>query len=159
MLWAGIVVEMMTDEVIVTVFTVVIVCGCACVSLKKKMRKERVLCMCSHVTLAGARADVGDEASSAGVRLGGALFAGVAPSSANGGAAEGLGADDSTELALTHLVVHLGETRPGPVVCSGKSKKEKILSKCLISHVLTFLHRAHLCDIKKKPGEASFCNV
>lgn len=40
----------------------------------------------------------------------------MAPRSTNGGAAEGLGADDSTELALAHLVVHLGETWPGPVV-------------------------------------------
>lgn len=79
--------------------------------------------MCFLLTLAGSSADVGDEASSAGVWLGGALFAGVAPSSANGSAAEGLGADDSAKLSLTHLVVHLGETWPSPVVCDGKEAR------------------------------------
>lgn len=73
-------------------------------------------CLALVHILAGSSADVGDEASPAGVRLGGALLTGVAPRSANGGAAEGFGADDSTELALTHLVVHLGETWPSPVV-------------------------------------------
>lgn len=70
------------------------------------------------LTLAGSSADVGYEASSAGVGLGRTLLAGVAPRSANGSAAQSFGADDSTELALTHLVVHLGETWPRPVVCS-----------------------------------------
>lgn len=73
-------------------------------------------CLALIHILAGSSADVGDEASSAGVWLGGALLAGVAPRSANGSAAEGFGADDSTELALTHLVVHLRETWPSPVV-------------------------------------------
>lgn len=80
-------------------------------------KKESEFCTCSNLTLAGSSADVGDKASSAGVWLGGALLTGVAPCSANGSAAEGFGADDSTELALTHLVVHLGETWPSPVVC------------------------------------------
>lgn len=66
--------------------------------------------------LARSAADVGDEAPPAGVWLGGALLAGVAPGSTNGGAAEGFGADDPAELALAHLVVHLGETWPRPVV-------------------------------------------
>lgn len=66
--------------------------------------------------LTGSGANVGDEASPAGVRLGRALLTRVAPSSTNGGTAEGFGAHDSTELALTHLVVHLGETWPSPVV-------------------------------------------
>lgn len=73
-------------------------------------------CLALVHILAGSGSDVGDEASPAGVWLGGALLTGVAPRSTNGGAAEGFGADDSTELALAHLVVHLGETRPSPVV-------------------------------------------
>lgn len=78
---------------------------------------ERVLFV--HLTLAGSGANVGDETSSAGVWLGRALLAGVAPRSANRSTAQGFGADDATELALTHLVVHLCETRPSPVVCRG----------------------------------------
>lgn len=76
-----------------------------------------------HLTLASSGADVGDETSSARVRLSGALLAGVSPRSANGGAAQRLGAYDSTELALTQLVVHLRETRPGPVICCGTEQK------------------------------------
>lgn len=96
---------------------------CPCSSLLKRgsarcvYKKEIEFSMCSNLTLAGSGADVGDEASSAGVWLGGALLTGVAPRSTNGGAAEGFGTDDSTELALTHLVVHLSETWPSPVVC------------------------------------------
>lgn len=70
--------------------------------------------------MAGSSADVGDEASPAGVRLGGTLLTWVAPRSTNGGTAEGFGADDPTELALAHLVVHLGETWPSPVVCGAR---------------------------------------
>lgn len=70
--------------------------------------------------MAGACADVGDEASSAGVRLGRTLLTRVAPRSAYGSAAESLGTDDSTQLALTHLVVYLGEAWPSPVVCCGR---------------------------------------
>lgn len=66
--------------------------------------------------LARSAADVGDEAPPAGVWLGGTLLTGVSPGSTNGGAAEGFGADDPAELALAHLVVHLGETWPRPVV-------------------------------------------
>lgn len=76
--------------------------------------------MCSDLTLTGPSADVGDEASSAGVWLGRALLTGVAPRSSNGSTAEGFSADDSAELTLTHLVVYLGETWPGPVVCGRK---------------------------------------
>lgn len=85
---------------------------------------------CSHLTLTGTSANVGDEASSAGVWLGWALLAGVAPCSSNGSAAKGLGADDSTELALTHLVVHLRETWPSPVVCVEKSKNPLLVRGC-----------------------------
>lgn len=77
----------------------------------------------SNLTLACSSADVGDEASPAGVRLGGALLTGVAPRSTNGSTAEGFSADNSTELALTHLVVYLGETWPSPVVCRGKEAR------------------------------------
>lgn len=67
--------------------------------------------------MAGSGADIRDEASSAGVRLGGTLLAGVAPGSTNCSTAQCLGADDAAELALAHLVVHLCETWSGPVVC------------------------------------------
>ena len=77
--------------------------------------------------MAGSSADVGDEASPAGVWLGGALLTGVAPCPTNGSAAEGFGADNSTELALAHLVVHLGETWPSPVVCGGKEARRYIV--------------------------------
>lgn len=69
-------------------------------------------------------ANVGDEPPPAGVRLGGTLLAGVSPGPADGGAAKRFGADDPTELPLTHLVVDLRETRPGPVVCAGKEGKD-----------------------------------
>lgn len=83
-------------------------------------QRENEFCMCSSLTLASSSADVGDEASSAGVWLGRALLAGVAPRSPNGCTTEGFSADDSTELTLTHLVVYLGETWPSPVVCGRK---------------------------------------
>lgn len=76
-----------------------------------------------NLTLAGSSADVGDEAPSAGVWLGRALLTGVAPRSSNGSAAEGFCADDSTELALTHLVVHLGKAWPSPVVCGRREAR------------------------------------
>lgn len=66
--------------------------------------------------LAGPGADVRDEASSAGVRLGRTLLTGVTPRSPNGGAAKGFSANDPAELALAHLVVHLGKAWPSPVV-------------------------------------------
>lgn len=81
--------------------------------------------------MTGSSTDVGDEASPAGVRLGGALLAGVSPGPANGGAAEGFGADDPAQLALTHLVIDLREARPRPVVCAGKEarRRYKVLEK------------------------------
>lgn len=75
--------------------------------------------MRSNQTLARSSANVGDESSPAGVRLGGALLTGVAPRPTNGSAAQGFGADDSAELALAHLVVDLGEAWSSPVVCGG----------------------------------------
>lgn len=73
--------------------------------------------------MTGSGADVGDEASPAGVGLGGALLTGVPPGPADGGAAEGFGADDPAQLALAHLVVDLGEARPRPVVWVRDKKK------------------------------------
>lgn len=88
----------------------------------------------SDLTLARSAADVGDEAPPAGVWLGGALLTGVAPGSTNGGAAEGFGADDPAELALAHLVVHLGETWPRPVVCG--EKNPRLAGDCLIDQMI-----------------------
>lgn len=76
--------------------------------------------------LAGSGPDVGDETSSARMWLSRALLTGVAPGSANGRTAQRLGADDSTELALAHLVVHLGEARPRPVVSLALRASETI---------------------------------
>lgn len=76
--------------------------------------------------MAGPSADVGDESSPAGVRLGGTLLTGVAPGPANRSTAEGFGADDSTELALTHLVAHLCEAWSGPVVSLALRASETI---------------------------------
>lgn len=70
--------------------------------------------------MTGSGADVGDESSSAGVWLGGALLTGVTPCSTNGGATQCFGANDPTDLALAHLVVDLGETGSSPVVCGSK---------------------------------------
>lgn len=95
---------------------------CVCFCLPSSLLKGKYAnpdCVCCNLTLTGSCANVGDETSSAGVWLGGALLTGVAPRSTNGSTAEGLGADDSTELALAHLVAHLRETWPSPVVCAG----------------------------------------
>lgn len=59
--------------------------------------------------LARSAADIGDEAATAGVWLGGAHLAGVSPGSTNGSAAKSLGANDPAELSLAHLIVDLGE--------------------------------------------------
>lgn len=83
-------------------------------------------CLALIHILAGSSADVGDEASPAGVRLRRALLTGMPPRSADGGAAECFGADNSTELTLAHLVVHLGETRPSPVVSLALRASETI---------------------------------
>lgn len=83
-------------------------------------------CLALVHILTGSGADVWDEASPAGVWLGRALLTGVAPCSANGSTAEGFGADNSTELALAHLVVHLSETWPSPVVSLALRASETI---------------------------------
>ena len=68
------------------------------------------------LTLAGSSADVGDEASTAGLGLGQAHLTGVPPGTPHGGTAQGLGAHDAAHLALTHLVVDLGEAGACSVV-------------------------------------------
>lgn len=68
------------------------------------------------LTLAGSSAYIGDEAPAAGVRLGRAHLTWVTPGPSNGGTTHGLGADNSTELALAHLVIHLAEAGAGAIV-------------------------------------------
>lgn len=108
------------DKVIAGLFVLVAMCSPVCAFHNVVDRRLRIkICQVCNgdLTLAGTSADVWDEASSAGVRLGGALLTGVAPCSANRGTAKGFRADDSTELALAHLVAHLGETWSCPIVC------------------------------------------
>lgn len=84
------------------------------------------VCVC--LTLARAAADVGDEASATGVRLGGAHLTGVSPCPSDGGTAQCLGAHDATQLALAHLVVDLREAGPGPVVWRGRRRERTRVS-------------------------------
>lgn len=56
------------------------------------------------------------EPSPAGVRLGRAHLARVTPCPPHGGAAQRLRTHDAGQLALTHLVAHRREARPGAVV-------------------------------------------
>lgn len=67
-------------------------------------------------TLTSSCADIGNEAAAAGVGLGRAHLAGVAPGSAHGGAAEGFCADNPAELSLAHLVADHSEARACPVI-------------------------------------------
>lgn len=69
-------------------------------------------------TLAGPGAVVRYEPSSAGIRLGRAHLTGVTPCPSHRGTAQGLGAHNASELALTHLVIHGGEAGSGTVVCN-----------------------------------------
>lgn len=113
--WAGIASECRMTTVRLRTVTVI--------TVKKKLKRSSRSSVCSNLTLAGSSADVGNETSSARVWLGRALLTGVAPCSANGSTAEGFGADDSTELALTHLIVHLCETWPSPVICGEREAR------------------------------------
>ena len=54
-----------------------------------------------------------------------ALLARVAPSFAHSGAAELLGAHDTLQLALAHVVVDARETRARPVIFYGDQQKNK----------------------------------
>lgn len=88
------------------------------------------------LTLAGTGADVGNETSSARVRLGGTHLTRVTPRTSDGGAAQRLGAHDAAQLTLAHLVVDLREARSRPVVCKRDRKREK-LTKCFNSKTQT----------------------
>lgn len=72
--------------------------------------------MGQRLTLTGSRADIWNEASAAGVGLGGAHLTGVAPGSAHRGTAECLGADNPAELSLAHLVADHSKTWACPVI-------------------------------------------
>lgn len=76
------------------------------------------------LTLASSSAYVGDEAPSAGLRLGWAHLAGVTPGPPSGGAAQSLCTHDACELPLAHLVVDLSETRTCPVIWNVKEGRE-----------------------------------
>lgn len=71
-------------------------------------------------TLARPGAVVWYEPSPAGVGLSRAHLTGVTPRTPHRGAAQGFGAHDARQLALTHLVVHGGKARTGPVICRQK---------------------------------------
>lgn len=73
-----------------------------------------------RVTLTSARAVVGNEAAATGVGLSRAHLAGVPPGTAYRGAAQRLGADDATQLALAHLIGDGGKARPSSVICGKK---------------------------------------
>lgn len=76
--------------------------------------------------LAGSSANVGDEASSTGVRLSRTLLAGVTPGATDGGTAQCLGAHNATELPLAHLVIDLSEAGSSPVVSLALRASETI---------------------------------
>lgn len=73
--------------------------------------------------MAGPSADIRDEAAAAGLGLGRAHLTGVAPGPPHSGTAQGLGAHNACQLALAHLLVHLGEARACPVIWGKKGKK------------------------------------
>lgn len=68
--------------------------------------------------------DVAEE-SFVAVEFDRALLARVAPSFAHSGAAELLGAHDTLQLALAHVVVDARETRARPVIFYGDQQKNK----------------------------------
>lgn len=80
-----------------------------------------------YLTLAGSTADVGDESSAAGMRLGRTHLTRMTPGSANGGTTQCLSADDTAQLALAHLIIDLSKARTRPVVCERErySRKKK----------------------------------
>ena len=87
-----------------------------------------------------AAVDVAEE-SFVAIEFDRALLARVAPSFAHSGAAELLGAHDTLQLALAHVVVDARETRARPVIFYGDQQKTKpksintvlILRSCFIS--------------------------
>lgn len=54
------------------------------------------------------------------------MLTGVAPSATDGGTAERLGANDATELPLTHLIIDLSEAGSCPVVSLALRASETI---------------------------------
>lgn len=82
----------------------------------REAKTRRRNCEGADFTLAGPSAVVWYEPSSAGIRLGWAHLTGVTPCPPHRGTAQGLGAHNASELALTHLVLHRGEAGSGPVV-------------------------------------------
>ena len=67
-------------------------------------------------TLAGSSTNVGNETSSARVRLSRAHLTRVTPGPSNGGTTHGLGTDDPAELSLTHLVIYLAKAGASTIV-------------------------------------------
>lgn len=67
--------------------------------------------------MAGPSADVGDEASTAGLWLSRTFLTWVTPGPANSGTAQRLSAHNATHLTLAHLVDHLREARTCSVIC------------------------------------------
>lgn len=74
--------------------------------------------------MAGSAADVGDESSAAGMRLGRTHLTWMTPGSANGGTTQCLSADDTAQLALAHLIVDLSEAWTSPVVCERERERD-----------------------------------
>lgn len=81
-----------------------------------RMDKETSYYIFMAFTLAGSSANVGNETSAAGMRLGRAHLTWVTPGPSNGGTTHGLGTDDPTELALAHLVIYLAKAGTGTIV-------------------------------------------
>lgn len=77
------------------------------------------------LTLTSSSADIGDETSSARLRLGRTHLAGVAPCPSNGGTAQSLCADDACQLSLAHLVIDLSEAWASPIIWNIKEEEKK----------------------------------
>lgn len=85
-------------------------------SLHIRMDKRKSSYVFMTFTLAGSSTNVGNETSSARVRLGRAHLAWVTPGPSNGGTTHGLGTDDPAELSLTHLVIYLAKAGASTIV-------------------------------------------
>lgn len=79
--------------------------------------------------MTGPRPNVWNEASAAGMWLGRTHLTGMAPRSPNSGTAQGFCADNSTQLALAHLVGYQSEARAGPVIYAKNRKPVSITVK------------------------------
>ena len=85
-------------------------------SLHIRMDKRKSPYVFMTFTLAGSGTNVGNETSSARVRLGRAHLARVTTGPSNGGTTHGLGTDDPAELSLTHLVIYLAKAGASTIV-------------------------------------------